>query len=144
MAGLNFSPKGITSAEAYLADATAKNKQAKDDAAQQERIAKHDQGVAEGRVVPDLNPADQAVVRMKAHAEHMDAFKSLPPVPPSRVPDHNERIARLEAELDLADDAVADAQAAAAAAQAAVDALTTRVESFSAVCNGDGTITITV
>lgn len=84
-----------TSAEQYLAEVTAKNRQQE----QQRRIDKAKEAQAAGLVVPDLNPADRAVARMQQHAESIRTYQSLPP--PSNNDDLRDRVARLENLLQL-------------------------------------------
>lgn len=89
----------MDSAHSHLAKVTEQNRVAREKAAQQARIEQHAAGVAAGRVLPDLNPADRAVVRMQQHAVHMEQFRALRPVP--REPELLDRVARLENTLQL-------------------------------------------
>ena len=76
------------------------------------------------RVVPDVNPVDNAIARLFATAEHVKQFKDV-----AAVPDHNtdlrDRVARLE---NLTDAILYSLN------NATIDA----------VCNEDSTITVTL
>jgi hypothetical protein len=109
----------MTSAEQHLAKAKAANEQA----AQARRIDNFTTGKAAGLKVPDLNPADEAVLRMKKHAAALKEFKELPPT--DRNSDIRDRVARLENLLQLTLDSL-------------------NANTIEAVCNMDGTITVTL
>ena len=85
----------MTSAEKYLA--WAKDQNAK--RAQQDRITAFKEAKAAKLVVPDLNPADKAVMRHEEHAAAMKAYRELPPVDTNA--DLRDRVARLENLLQL-------------------------------------------
>lgn len=84
-----------TSAESYLAKATAINAKA----AQQKRIDTFNASKATGLKVPDLNPADMAAARMQRHAALKKIYDNQPPFNPDT--DLRDRVARLENLLQL-------------------------------------------
>lgn len=84
-----------TSAQSYLAKATAANAEA----AQRRRIEADMAARAAGFKVPDLNPADKAAARLLAHAAAIKQFQDTKPV--GRNSDLRDRVARLENQLQL-------------------------------------------
>ncbi len=84
-----------TSAETYQA------KLAKESAkrAQDARITNYTEAKKSGLKVPDLNPADAAVKRMRDHALKLTEFHSLPPE--DNNTDLRDRVARLENLMSL-------------------------------------------
>ncbi len=95
-AGLTMADeKQPTSAESYQA------KLAKESAkrAQDARILNYTEGKKAGLRVPDLNPADAAVKRMREHALKLKEFHALPPE--DNNTDLRDRVARLENLMSL-------------------------------------------
>lgn len=120
MPDLNWKPKGITSAQAELARATAKNAEA----AQNKRIFHNEEAIAAGRKVPGLDAADRAVMRMRAAAKDRELLAQPRPLNESL----EARTGRLEAEIRRL--------------RAMIDGASI---SASAACNEeDATITVTV